>query len=118
DELKDSVGGQMIAVTLASAADRPRALQVMATLECGEPQPSEAEREITMPALEAGVVLVEHVAHALGGAEIPVADLALRRPTLDDVFLTLTGAPAEDQAADGAAAAVESAAKKETAGRS
>ena len=108
DELKDSVGGQMIEVTLIDADDRPRALEVMATLECGEPQPSEAERELTMPALEAGVALVEHVAHALSEADLPVADLALRRPTLDDVFLTLTGAPAE--ADDGAGAPEEKAA--------
>jgi daunorubicin resistance ABC transporter ATP-binding subunit len=96
DELKDSVGGQMIEVTLMNAEDRPRAIQAVASLECGEPQPSEAERELTLPAPEGGVAMVAAAARALDEAKIPVADLALRRPTLDDVFLTLTGAPASE----------------------
>jgi ABC-2 type transport system ATP-binding protein len=32
---------------------------------------------------------------ALGGIDVEVDDLSLRRPTLDEVFLTLTGAPTE-----------------------
>ena len=43
--------------------------------------------------------MIERSAHALREARIAVSDLGLRRPTLDDVFLTLTGAPAT---ADGA----------------
>ena len=38
--------------------------------------------------------MIERSAHALRDAGIAVSDLGLRRPTLDDVFLTLTGAPA------------------------
>src|SRR4051794_23801744 len=64
DELKDSVGGQLIEVTLTKAEDRPRAIEALGALECGEPQPSEAERELTMPALEEGVALIEHTARA------------------------------------------------------
>jgi ABC-2 type transport system ATP-binding protein len=96
DELKDSVGRQMIEVKLFDPADRPRALEVLASLGCGTPEPSELERELTLPAPRDGVAMVAAAARALELAEIAVAELALRRPTLDDVFLTLTGAPARE----------------------
>jgi ABC-type multidrug transport system ATPase subunit len=94
DELKDSVGGQMIFVRLANPWDRERAIEALTRLGCGTPEPSELERELTLPAPEDGIAMVESAAHALREAAIPVSDLGLRRPTLDDVFLTLTGAPA------------------------
>jgi daunorubicin resistance ABC transporter ATP-binding subunit len=99
DELKDSVGGQMIFVRLANPWDRERAIEALTRLGCGTPEPSELEREITLPAPEDGIAMIERSAHALRESTIPVSDLGLRRPTLDDVFLTLTGAPAT---ADGA----------------
>jgi daunorubicin resistance ABC transporter ATP-binding subunit len=95
DELKDSVGRQMIEVRLANPGDRPRALEALASLGCGAPEPSELDRELTLPAPEDGVAMVAAAAHALEDARIPVSELGLRRPTLDDVFLTLTGAPAK-----------------------
>jgi daunorubicin resistance ABC transporter ATP-binding subunit len=99
DELKDSVGGQMISVRLANPWDRERAVEALTRLGCGTPEPSQAERELTLPAPQDGIAMVESAARALREAGIPVSDLGLRRPTLDDVFLTLTGAPAT---ADGA----------------
>jgi ABC-2 type transport system ATP-binding protein len=99
DELKDSVGGQMIFVRLANPWDRERAIEALTRLGCGTPEPSELERELTLPAPEDGITMIERSAHALREAQIGVSDLGLRRPTLDDVFLTLTGAPAT---ADGA----------------
>jgi ABC-2 type transport system ATP-binding protein len=99
DELKDSVGGQMIFVRLANPWDRERAIEGLTRLGCGTPEPSELERELTLPAPEDGIGMIERAAHALREASIAVSDLGLRRPTLDDVFLTLTGAPAT---ADGA----------------
>jgi ABC-type multidrug transport system ATPase subunit len=99
DELKDSVGGQMIFVRLANPWDRERAIEALTRLGCGTPEPSELERELTLPAPEDGIAMIERSAHSLREAGIAVSDLGLRRPTLDDVFLTLTGAPAS---ADGA----------------
>ena len=99
DELKDSVGGQMIEVRLTNPVDRPRAIEGLTRLGCGTPEPSGAERELTLPAPEDGIAMIERAAHTLREDGIPVSDLGLRRPTLDDVFLTLTGAPAT---ADGA----------------
>ena len=97
DELKDSVGGQMIEVTVADAADRDRAGEALHSLGCGEPQPSELDRQLTLPAPHDGVAMVSDASRALQEAGIPVSDLGLRRPTLDDVFLTLTGRPPEEE---------------------
>jgi daunorubicin resistance ABC transporter ATP-binding subunit len=94
DELKDSVGRQMIEVRLMDPADRPRALEALASLGCGAPESSELDRELTLPAPRDGVAMVAAAARALEEARIAVSELGLRRPTLDDVFLTLTGAPA------------------------
>jgi ABC-2 type transport system ATP-binding protein len=96
DELKDSVGGQMIEARLANAADRPRAIQALTQLGCGTPEPSASDRELTLPAPQDGITTIEFAARALREANIPVSDLGLRRPTLDDVFLTLTGVPASE----------------------
>jgi daunorubicin resistance ABC transporter ATP-binding subunit len=94
DELKDSVGGQMILVRLANPWDRERAIESLTRLGCGTPEPSGLVRELTLSAPEHGIAMIEAAAHALREAGIAVSDIALRRPTLDDVFLTLTGAPA------------------------
>src|SRR3954451_3016857 len=100
DELKDSVGGQMIEARLANAVDRPRAIEALTNLGCGTPEPSPSDRELTLSAPDDGIAMIERAAHALREADIPVSDLALRRPTLDDVFLTLTGAPATEDGAE------------------
>ena len=99
DELKDSVGGQMIDVRLVNAADRDRAGAALASLGCGQPQPTELERQLTLAAPHDGVGMVADAAQALQAAAVPVTDLGLRRPTLDDVFLTLTGRPPEEEPA-------------------
>src|SRR4051812_26776534 len=99
NELKERIGGQLLEVELANPWDRERAIEALTRLGCGTPEPSELERELTLPAPEDGIAMIERSAHALREASIAVSDLGLRRPTLDDVFLTLTGAPAT---ADGA----------------
>ena len=100
DELKDSVGGQMIEVRLSNTGDRPRAIDALTQLGCGTPEPSPSARELTLSAPQDGITMIESAARALREADIPVSDLGLRRPTLDDVFLTLTGAPATEEGAE------------------
>jgi len=58
-------------------------------------------RKITVPA-RGGARRLAHVVRELDDAKIAIDDIALRRPTLDDVFLTLTGHAAEVGAAAGA----------------
>jgi ABC transporter DrrB family efflux protein len=100
DELKDRVGGQVLEVQLASANERDRARTALAAVGCGDPQPAERPDELTMAASRDGVELVTAAAGALRDAGITASDLAIRRPTLDDVFLELTGnPPSEDGAA-------------------
>ena len=75
---------------------------------CGEPEPGGRPDELTLPAPRDGLELIEDAAAALRHAGIGVSDLGLRRPTLDDVFLQLTGAPpSEDGAGSDAPASTE-----------
>jgi ABC transporter DrrB family efflux protein len=93
NELKDRVGGQILEVELSSVGQRDRAQAVLAGVGCGEPQPDERPDRLTLPAPRDGLALVEEAAAGLRRAQIGVSDIGLRRPTLDDVFLQLTGAP-------------------------
>jgi ABC-2 type transport system ATP-binding protein len=93
NELKDSVGGQLLEVELTKAEQRARAQTVLAGVGCGEPEPDERPNRLTLPAPREGLELIEESAAALRRAGIGVSDLGLRRPTLDDVCLQLTGAP-------------------------
>ena len=97
NELKDRVGGQILEVELASAGQRDRAQAVLAGVGCGEPAPDERPDRLTLPAPRNGLVLVEEAAAGLRRAHIGVSDIGLRRPTLDDVFLQLTGAAATEE---------------------
>ncbi|MEA2396555.1 MAG: type transport system ATP-binding protein [Thermoleophilaceae bacterium] len=93
NELKDRVGGQILEVELTSAAQRDQALLVLAGVGCGEPEPGDRADKLTLPAPRDGLELIEEAANAMREAGVGVSELALRRPTLDDVFLQLTGAP-------------------------
>ena len=93
NELKDRVGGQILEVELSSAGQRDQAQAVLARVGCSEPQPDERPDRLTLPAPRNGLALVEEAAAGLRRAQIGVTDIGLRRPTLDDVFLQLTGAP-------------------------
>src|SRR6201987_716451 len=98
-ELKDRVGGQILEVELVRAAERDRALAALAGIGCGEPEPGDRLAQLTLPAPRDGLEMIEDAASALRKAEIAVSDLGLRRPTLDDVFLQLTGAPPSENGA-------------------
>jgi len=96
-ELKDRVGGQLLEVELGNPADRERAQRVLAGVGCGEPQLSERADRLSLPAPQNdGLGLLENAAGALREAGLSISDLGLRRPTLDDVFLQLTGKAATE----------------------
>src|SRR3954465_13914980 len=102
NELKDRVGGPILEGELSSAGQRDRAQAVLARVGCGEPQPDERPDRLTLPAPRNGLALAEEAAAGLRRAQIGVTDIGLRRPTLADVFLQLTGAPpSEDGAGPG-----------------
>src|SRR3954447_10057497 len=98
-ELKERVGGQILEVELTSAAQRDEAQSVLARVGCGEPEPGERLDQLTLPAPRNGLELIEDAASALRETGIGVSELALRGPTLDAVFLPLTGAPPSEDGA-------------------
>jgi ABC-2 type transport system ATP-binding protein len=93
DQLKSQVGGERIEVVVHEPADLPRAAQLLAP--DGSASVEEHTRRVTIAAHGGAAQLVD-VVRRLGEAGIKVDDIALRRPTLDDVFLTLTGHAAEE----------------------
>nr|WP_181763536.1 ABC transporter permease [Streptomyces albidus (ex Kaewkla and Franco 2022)] len=100
DELKDRIGGKLLEVELASAVQRDRARSALVGVGCGEPEPGDQLTQLTLPAPHDGLAMIENAASALRRAEVAVRDLRLRRPTLEDVFLQLTGAPPSEDEAD------------------
>ncbi len=96
DELKDRVGGERLEVRLGDATLAARAVEALTPLS-DEP-PTVEDGVVRVPVRKRSGVIVEAV-RRLDEAGVAVDDLGLRRPTLDDVFLSLTGHVAE--AADG-----------------
>ncbi|MFE7646204.1 ATP-binding cassette domain-containing protein [Streptomyces phaeoluteigriseus] len=90
DGLKSRVGGDRIEVVVAERADVPRAVQVVARVAGGEPEVQEAELRVHAPVTDRVAALTE-VARTLQDDGVRVEDIGLRRPSLDDVFLRLTG---------------------------
>ncbi|MEP6760131.1 MAG: ATP-binding cassette domain-containing protein [Sporichthyaceae bacterium] len=94
DELKAQVGGERLEFTLEDASQIGAACAVLAPLGAGEAQTDVGARQITLP-VEGGPAVLMAAMRELDAAGVTVQDLGLRRPTLDDVFLTLTGHAAE-----------------------
>jgi ABC-2 type transport system ATP-binding protein len=94
DELKDRVGGDFVDLRVADVAQTGAAAQALAAIGDGEPIADEGTGRVAVPAAAGSEALVAAV-RALDAAGIGIADLGLRRPTLDDVFLALTGHTAE-----------------------
>ncbi|MEP6638202.1 MAG: ATP-binding cassette domain-containing protein [Chloroflexota bacterium] len=104
DELKAEVGGARVEVVVHSRDDIDRACEVLSRDLHGETTIDLHTRRITVPAHGGAQALVQ-VVRDLDEVGIVIDDIGLRRPTLDDVFLSLTGhavAP-EDEADDVAA---------------
>jgi ABC-2 type transport system ATP-binding protein len=99
DELKAKVGGERIEVVVHEPDETYRALELLTTaLEITDPESTTLDKHskrLTMPAPGGSEALVA-VIRTLDGAGIRIADIGLRRPTLDDVFLTLTGHATEE----------------------
>jgi len=97
DELKDQVGGERLDVTLDSEADTEAAIAALEPVAAE--RPSLVGGVLRMPVRQRRGAIAEAV-RRLNEAGIGIDDVAMRRPTLDDVFLTLTGhAPAAENGA-------------------
>ena len=95
------MGGERIEVVVHGAANLQRAAQLLAP--DGSATVEEHTRRITFAAHGGAAELVD-VVRQLDEAGIQADDLGLRRPTLDDVFLQLTGHAAEEKDSDAEAA--------------
>jgi ABC-2 type transport system ATP-binding protein len=95
-ELKSSLGGQRIALTLAVGADTQAAISALKPFATGTIVPNEPDRLLEVP-VSAGDGLATEVLRALDAMGVRVSDISVRSASLDDVFLTLTGHKAEEQ---------------------
>lgn len=91
-ELKALAGSDMIEVRSRRAADLPALAQALAAVGSDEPRIDAGTNRVTVP-VAGGRSAITAAVEALGGIDVEVDDLSLRRPTLDEVFLTLTGPP-------------------------
>ena len=98
DELKDLLGGARAEVELGDGADLPAVLAAVGELVNRDADPSSVAGSVTVP-LRQGTTTPQ-VVRALDTAGVSVRDVTVARPTLDDVFLTLTGHAAEEVEAD------------------
>ena len=94
DELKDDVGGARAEITLTPGADADAVVAALGDAVSARTAVTR-EGDLLVVPVRAGVTAPSLV-RALDAATIEVADLAVHRPTLDDVFLTLTGHGAEE----------------------
>jgi len=90
DDLKSQVGGERIEVVVHDRGEIERAQALLAHRCGGETTLDQHTRKVTVPALGGAQTLVS-VVRDLDEAGIGIDDIGLRRPTLDDVFLSLTG---------------------------
>ena len=90
DELKGELAGDVLELRLERTSQVERAAEVLRSLGADAPQVDENAGRLTLPVSDGPQSLIQAV-RRLDEAEIKLADLSLRRPSLDDVFLSLTG---------------------------
>ena len=93
-ELKAVTGREVIEVRARNAADLPDLARALAHVGPDRARLDAATNRLTL-AVSAGPLAITTAVRALGELGIEVDDIGLRRPTLDEVFLAVTGAPAE-----------------------
>jgi len=98
DELKDQVGGEALEVTLEAADDATAAIAALDGF-CSAP-PERDGVVLRVPVAERKGTIAAAV-QRLNDAGVGIDDISMRRPTLDDVFLKLTGHAAEEEEEDG-----------------
>src|SRR5918992_2374634 len=94
DELKDKIGGEVLELYVA-ADDLARAVETLRGLGAGEATSDPDIRLIRIPVGSDGPRVLLETVRRLDDADIAIEEIALHRPTLDDVFLSLTGHAAE-----------------------
>jgi ABC-2 type transport system ATP-binding protein len=96
DQLKSQIGGERVELVIESVDDLARARETLTFFAVGDIVVDDQTRTLTAPVSGGSGVLTE-VLRGLDSNSIRVLDVGIRRPTLDDVFLTLTGHGAEER---------------------
>jgi ABC-2 type transport system ATP-binding protein len=99
DELKSALGGDWLDIVLSPGADFDPVTQIARQVASGEIHIDVEVNQISVPVIDRTRALVT-VASALSEAQIEPEDISLRRPTLDEVFLHLTGPTSKEPIAD------------------
>ncbi len=89
-ELKSSVGRDVIEIKVQHGDDLGPVAEILTRLGAGEPQLNEPLHRVSVPVLD-GISRLSDAVLTLSERRIAIDDISLRRPTLDEVFLTLTG---------------------------
>ena len=97
DDLKDQVGGERLELTVEDVARLEDAQRLVEPLGLAAAS-VDKERKSLMVAVTGGAAVLAEALRRLAGEHIGLSDVGLHRPTLDDVFLTLTGHAAEEAA--------------------
>lgn len=94
DELKRKIGGEVLELHVAKHAEAQTVAELIKPLGSAAPQVDEETGVVTMSTPTGTSVLIEAI-RLIDGAHIDILDVMLRRPSLDDVFMKLTGHQAE-----------------------
>jgi ABC-2 type transport system ATP-binding protein len=94
-ELKAQIGTGVLEIHLAKKSDQDRVLELLANLSEAKPTVDEVSGYITIPNAGGAQALIEAV-RILDSEGIELSDIELRKPTLDEVFITLTGTSNKD----------------------
>jgi ABC-2 type transport system ATP-binding protein len=96
-ELKAKMGGERVLLTVAPESDLGAAREVLGRVADGLPHVDPAARTVEAP-VDGGARRMPEIVRELDAAGVLLDDLGIRRPSLDDVFLTLTGRAADSAA--------------------
>ena len=101
NELKSQVGGDRIVLDVAEHSQTQQAFDLLSTLASETGTHDAQTGKIVIP-VSGGSAAIVNAVRVLDENKIDIADIALRRPTLDDVFLSLTGRVTEEETNDAA----------------
>ena len=98
DQLKDQIGGEVLELKVENTSQTAEAVEALRGLGTGEPNVDGDEGRIRLPVGTEGAAALRDSSRRLDERQIRLAGFAVHRPTLDDVFLSLTGHGAEEGA--------------------